>query len=310
MKLLVTGSSGLVGSALNGDIIRVTSKDADLRDYDQTYDMLKRSMPFDGIVHVAANVGGLFKNMRWPVEMYEDNIRMNMNVLRAAHALGIRRVVCFLSTCIFPDAPPSYPVTPEMLHDGPPHPSNEGYAYAKRMTEVLCRLYQKQYGREYFCVVPTNIYGPEDNFNLDDAHVIPALIHKCWIAKRDGKPFVIAGDGTPVRQFIFSEDVARLTLWAAEHYKDISRPMMLCPPNSEVPLSHVVNLIVQAFDFSGPVVYDTSLPNGQMKKTAECTVTDLEFTPLDEGLKKTIEWFINESRSRDWSCRSGRLVSL
>jgi GDP-L-fucose synthase len=279
------------------DFVGLTSKDADLREYTQTLDVFKKHMPFDTIIHVAANVGGLFKNMRIPVEMYEDNMRMNMNVLRAAHELGIQRVVCFLSTCIFPDCPSSYPITFDMLHEGPPHPSNEGYAYAKRMTELHCRLYQKQYGRDYFCVVPTNIYGPGDNFDLKNAHVIPALIHKCWLAKRDGIPFVIAGDGTPLRQFIYSEDVARLTLWALENYKDIARPMMICPPNSEVALGHVVRLITEAFDFKGTVEYDTAKPNGQHRKTADTSPVVIEFTSLEEGIQKTVDsWLkINES---------------
>ena len=302
MKLLVTGSSGLVGSAVVAqpgyEFIKASSKDVDLRDYAQTLDFFKQNLPFDGIIHLAANVGGLFKNMRMPVEMYEDNMRMNMNVLRVAHELGVQRVVCFLSTCIFPDTPPSYPITVDMLHHGPPHPSNEGYAYAKRMTEVLCRLYQKEYAREYFCVVPTNIYGPGDNFDLKNAHVIPALIHKCWIAKRDGTPFVVAGDGSPLRQFIYSEDVARLVLWAFEHYKDITKPMMVCPPDSEVSLAEVVRLIADAFEFRGEIMYDTSLPNGQHKKTSDSTSQHFVYTPLKEGIKNTVQWFLNNEDSR------------
>ena len=302
MKIIITGSSGLVGSAITKqcgyEFIGVSSKDFDIRNYTQTFEFFKKSLPFDGVIHLAANVGGLFKNMKTPVEMYEDNMRMNMNVLRAAHELGIKRVVCFLSTCIFPDAPRSYPITVDMLHDGPPHPSNEGYAYAKRMTEVLCRLYQKEYGREYFCVVPTNIYGPGDNFDLKNAHVIPALIHKCWLANRDGTSFVVAGDGTSLRQFIYSEDVARLVLWAFENYTDISQPMMICPPDSEVSLAEIALLIAEAFEFHSDIKYDTSLPNGQHKKTSEATTHPFVYTPLKEGIKKTVHWFLNNEDTR------------
>lgn len=299
LRILVTGASGLVGSALiqleGIEWIPVSSKNADLRDPVQVETLIKNSLPLDGIVHLAANVGGVFKNMAKTVEMYEDNIIMNTNILRSAHAHGVQRVLCYLSTCIFPDAPPAYPITVDMLHTGPPHHSNEGYAYAKRMVEVHCRLYQKQYGREYFCVVPTNIYGPRDNFDLDNAHVMPALIHKCWLAKKNGTPFVIAGDGTPLRQFIYSDDIARLTLWAFENYKDISKPFILCPPESEVPLSYVVELISKAYDFKGPIVYDTSRTNGQIKKTTDHTRTPdgFQFTSLENGIRATVEWFNN-----------------
>jgi nucleoside-diphosphate-sugar epimerase len=298
-RILVTGASGLVGTALTQldgmEWIPVSSKDADLRDPLQVESLFRRNLPLDGVIHLAANVGGVFKNMSQAVEMYEDNIIMNTNILRVAHAFGVQRVLCYLSTCIFPDVPPAYPITTEMLHTGPPHHSNEGYAYAKRMVEVHCRLYQKQYGREYFCVVPTNIYGPRDNFNLENAHVMPALIHKCWLAKRDGTPFSVAGDGTPLRQFIYSDDIARLTLWAFERYKDISNPMILCPPKSEVPLSYVVELITKAYNFGGPVVYDTTRTNGQLKKTTAHTIPPegFEFTSLESGIQKTVEWFNN-----------------
>jgi len=301
-RVLVTGASGLVGTALTQldgmEWIPVCSKDADLRDPAQVELLFKINMPLDGVIHLAANVGGVFKNMEQAVEMYEDNIIMNTNILRTAHSFGIQRVLCYLSTCIFPDAPPAYPITTEMLHTGPPHPSNEGYAYAKRMVEVHCRLYQKQYGREYFCVVPTNIYGPRDNFNLENAHVMPALIHKCYLAQRDGTPLVVAGDGTPQRQFIYSEDIARMTLWAFQKYEDVSKPMILCPPDAEVPLSHVVNLITKAFGFTGPVVYDTTRTNGQVKKTTDHTQIDFNYTSLDEGIRKTVEWFKNTEHKR------------
>lgn len=296
-RILVTGASGLVGTALTQldgvEWIAASSKDADLRDPLQVQALFTKNMPIDGVIHLAANVGGVFKNIAKAVEMYEDNIIMNTNILRTAHAFNVQRVLCYLSTCIFPDVPPAFPITTEMLHTGPPHPSNEGYAYAKRMVEVHCRLYQKQYGREYFCVVPTNIYGPRDNFNLENAHVMPALIHKCWLSKRDGTPFTVAGDGTPLRQFIYSDDIARLTLWAFREYTRLDYPLVLCPPDDEVPLSHVVSLITEAFEFRGPVVYDTTRTNGQLKKTVDPMTPppNFVFTSLRDGIQKTVEWF-------------------
>lgn len=315
VRVLVTGATGLVGRAimaLNAELeggiefVGAASADADLRDFTATVALLRREQiaaaeatpggRLDGIIHLAANVGGLFKNMKEPVEMAEDNLLMNVNVLRAAHRCDVDNVIMCLSTCIFPDLVPEYPIRPVHLHDGPPHPSNEGYAYAKRMCDVLTRAYQRQYGRRYFCVVPTNVYGPGDNYDLANAHVVPALIHKCWKARAAGAPFVVAGDGTPLRQFIYSEDLARLIAWAYVHYENVGEPLFLCPPDCEVPIRRVVGLIADAMDYGDRVVYDTTLPNGQFKKTAAAfpylNVPPDGFTPLEVGIAKSVAWFL------------------
>lgn len=306
MRVLVTGGTGLVGHGIRNvahlfpefDVVFLSSKDGDLRKEDDVERIFTMHAPIDTVVHLAANVGGLFKNLKYPVEMFEDNILMNTNILRAAHNHNIQNVVCLLSTCIFPHVPQQYPITTQMLHDAPPHESNEGYAYAKRMTEVLCRAYQRQYGRRYFCVIPTNIYGRYDNFHLNDAHVIPTLIHKCYLAKQNNTPFVVSGDGSPLRQFIYSDDIAKLILWAIKEYKDIQTPLILAPPASEVTIQYVVSCIVDAFDMpANNVVYDTNQSNGQHKKTADTTQLSslphgVAFTPLCEGINMVVKWFI------------------
>jgi GDP-L-fucose synthase len=192
INILVTGSSGLVGKALsnildqfqiNNDIhinlIGLVSKDANLCNYETSFKYIQNMHlvhSIDGIIHLAANVGGLFKNMSYPVEMIESNLFMNTNILKIAHELNINNVIMCLSTCIFPDSVKSYPITIEDLHKGPPHFSNEGYAYAKRLCDSLTRAYQKQYNRRYFCVVPTNIYGPHDNFDLNNLNSLKTNI--------------------------------------------------------------------------------------------------------------------------------------
>ena len=309
VNILVTGSTGLVGHALYSiihkyqsennvtiDLIPYSSKIANLCNYNESYEYIKTlhiTHKLDGIIHLAANVGGLFKNMSFPVEMIQDNLLMNTNILQIAHDLDINNVIMCLSTCIFPDKVIKYPITIDDLHSGPPHHSNEGYAYAKRLCDSLTRAYQKQYNRRYFCVVPTNIYGPHDNFDLHDAHVIPALIHKCWLAKKNNTEFVIAGDGSPLRQFIFSEDLAYNILWAYTNYTDIIKPLIICPPNSEVSISKVVNTIAELFKHTNNLVYDTSKPNGQYKKTANSFEGSYTFKSIEEGLQITINWFNN-----------------
>ena len=296
--ILLTGASGLVGSSISGDnIIRTSTKDTDLRDFSQVCKLFEKYTEITGVIHLAANVGGLFKNMREPVEMLEDNLLINLNILKAAHKYNVNKVLCCLSTCIFPDKPSAYPLTADMLHEGAPHPSNEAYAHAKRMMEIHCRAYRKEYNREYFCVVPTNIYGPHDNFSMANGHVIPSLIHKCYLAMETNTDFIIAGDGTPLRQFVFNKDLGKMIMWSYENPSD--NPILLCPPESEVPISKVVDSIVKAFKFTGNVVYDTTKPNGQHKKTTySSNPMNIEFTPIENGIQETVDWFIQSKRFR------------
>lgn len=226
--------------------------------------------------------------------MLEDNLLMNTHVLRAAHAAGVPNLLCILSTCIFPDAlaAAGKEMGPDDLHAGPPHPSNEGYAYAKRMMEVQCRAYQRQHGRRYFCVVPTNIYGPGDNYDLANAHVIPALIHKAARAADAGGEFVVGGDGSPLRQFIYSDDLAALILRTYLRYDDVATPRILCPPGAETTIGHVAAEIARNFGLEGRLRFDPSQPNGQARKTVVPTdEPGMAYTPIEEGLPKAIAWF-------------------
>jgi GDP-L-fucose synthase len=254
---------------------------------------------------LAAAVGGLFKNMRCKVDMFETNVRINMNVLRACHELGVDKVVSCLSTCIFPDdKAKSGPIDESMLHAGPPHASNDAYAYAKRMLEVQSRCYREQHGRNYVCVIPTNIYGPHDNFHLDDAHVIPALIHKCYLAKQQGAPLVVAGSGAPLRQFIYSRDLALLLIWTLEHYdsgndSNSSGTLILSvDPADEISIAQVVRHIADAMGLDNDIVYDLSQPDGQFKKTADNAKfkrlygNKFAFTPVRQGIRETVRWFV------------------
>ncbi|KAF4661518.1 GDP-L-fucose synthase, partial [Perkinsus olseni] len=189
----------------------VHSGDADLRDCDATAALFDRVKPTH-LVHLAARVGGLFANMQDNLGFFEDNLKLNSNVLRSAARVGVKNAVFCLSTCVFPAAA-KLPITEADLHQGPPHFSNEGYAYSKRMMECEVRYYRKAYNLpNWLCVVPTNIYGPYDNFHLVNSHVIPALIRKCYEAKERGEAFVVLGTGKPLRQFIYSMDMARIIL--------------------------------------------------------------------------------------------------
>jgi len=188
--VLVTGGSGLVGQAIQqvvkeqketDQFIFLTSKDGDIRDFAETKKIFEKYHPTH-VIHLAAYVGGLFKNMKYPVEFWDYNTAMNNNIFKLSHEYKVKKVISCLSTCIFPDKT-TYPIDETMIHNGPPHSSNEAYAYAKRMIDVTNRAYNKEYGVNFTSVIPTNIYGPHDNFHLEDSHVIPGLIHKFYLAK-------------------------------------------------------------------------------------------------------------------------------
>ncbi len=186
-----------------------------------------------------------------------------------------------------------------MLHDGPPHHSNDAYSYAKRMLEIHSKTYREQYGHNFFCIIPTNIFGEFDNFSLDDGHVIPSLIHKCYLAKKNNSNFVIKGTGKPLRQFIYSHDLAKLILWTLYEYKENDNIILSVPEKDEVSIEHVARLIAEAFELpQNNIIFDKTSADGQFKKTADNSklnsyLPNFKFTPLNSAINKTVKWFSN-----------------
>ena len=302
MKLLVTGGTGLVGNGLKNIICNkkyettfLSSKDCNLTDYNSTYELFKKIKP-DFVIHLAANVGGLFKNINFKLDMLEKNLLINYNVLRCCHLIGVKKVISCLSTCIFPDKT-KYPINEKMLHDGPPHQSNDAYAYAKRMLEIHSKAYQQQYNKNFICVIPTNIYGPHDNYSLEDGHVIPALIHRCYLAKQNNEKFIVRGTGKPLRQFIYSEDLARLMMKVLEDYNDKESIILSVGEKDEVSIGDIARAIAKAYDYEHMMEFDSSYSDGQYKKTADNTklmnfIKEYNFIDIDNGIYKSVEWFI------------------
>jgi len=307
--VMVTGGSGLVGQGIKASIDRekpadetyiyLTSKDGDLRDKEATRLIFEKYKPTH-VIHLAARVGGLFSNMKYKVEFWRENVAINDNVLHWAKEFAVEKVVSCLSTCIFPDKT-TYPIDETMIHNGPPHHSNEGYAYAKRMIDVINRCYPQQYGCMFTSVVPTNIFGPHDNFSIEDGHVLPGLMHKCLLAKQrlaKGEPggFEIWGSGTPLRQFIYSEDLGALLVWTMRDYDSIEPIILSVPESAEVSIKDAAMAVVKGMDYTGEVQFDTSKSDGQFKKTA-CNDKlmklnpDFQFTPFAEAVEKTCKWF-------------------
>ncbi|KAK3510994.1 hypothetical protein QTP70_027846 [Hemibagrus guttatus] len=306
MRVLVTGGSGLVGTAIERVVkqeggaregeewIFLSSKDADLTNAAETRAIFEKHQPTH-VIHLAAVVGGLFMHLRQNLDFLRKNLAINDNVLQTAHEFDVVKVVSCLSTCIFPDKT-TYPIDETMIHNGPPHESNSGYAYAKRMVDVYNRACFQQHGRRYTAVIPTNIFGPHDNFNIEDGHVVPALIHKTYKAKRDGTALEVWGSGQGLRQFIFSVDLARLCVWVLREYEEIEPIILSVGEEDEMTIKDAVDAIVEAFAFTGPVIYDTSKSDGQLKKTA-CNarlrhyLPNFTFTPFHKAMKETCDWF-------------------
>lgn len=297
-RILITGGTGMVGSAFRKTLPQGffhSSGQFDLRDSTEARKMMEKYKP-DAVIHLAAKVGGVKGNIDYVADYYSDNILINTNVLNASHLFGVKKVVSLLSTCIYPNKV-RYPITEEQLHEGEPHFSNFGYAYSKRMIEVQSRAYRQQYGSNFICAVPNNLYGEHDNFDLDNSHVIPALIRKIWEAKINNKDEVLVwGDGTPVREFTYSEDISKVLIFLLNNYDD-SSPVNI-GNTQEYSISDVVKNICQTLEYRGKVRWDTSKPSGQHKKPSDNTkLIEMgwdknDFTPLNVGLKNTCDWFI------------------
>lgn len=302
MKILVTGGSGLVGFSIkklcdqvNNKFVFVSSKDYDLTDISQVDNMFKTILP-DSVIHLGANVGGLYKNMNYNLEIFESNLIMNFNILKKSHQHNVQKVISCLSTCIFPNDT-IYPIDENMIHNGKPHDSNYGYSYAKRMLEVQSRLYREKYKRDYICIIPTNIYGENDNYNLENSHVIPALIHKCYLAKRNKEKFIIKGSGKPLRQFIFSDDLAKIILEILFSKKKFKNIILSVDENDEISIGEVGRLIASKFDYINNIKFDLDYSDGQFKKTANNNLfkkyfTNFKFLNINQGLDITIKYFI------------------
>lgn len=300
--ILVTGGTGLVGSAIKSIIsdnenekwIFVNSKDADLTNYFATKKLFKKYKPTH-VIHLAGMVGGLFQNLNDNLDFFRQNMLINDNVLLCCFQFNVKKVISCLSTCIFSDKI-EFPTNEDGLHLNEPHFSNFGYSYSKRMIDVLNRAYFEKHGCLFTSIIPCNVFGPHDNFNLNKSHVIPALIHKIYNAKNNDEPLIIYGTGKPKRQFIYSKDLAKLIIWVLKNYDSIL-PIILAPnEEEEISISDAVNVIIKTSNFKGEIKYDITKSDGVYKKTvSNAKLTSLyknfKFTPFKKAMKETVNWF-------------------
>ncbi|UXI16241.1 eukaryotic translation initiation factor 3 subunit K [Sarcoptes scabiei] len=321
--VLVTGGSGLVGKAIQNLIERFEPDQrfhyefvagVDLTDLDATKSLFEKIKP-NYVIHLAAMVGGLYKNEKNNLDFFRVNMAINDNVLSMADKYKVKKCVSCLSTCIFPDQI-QYPIDEKMIHLGPPHSSNYGYSYAKRMIDILNRAYMDRNqssesdSRPIFTsIIPTNVYGPNDNFNLEDGHVIACLIHKAYLACMEAKAknstsaeLIVLGSGEPRRQFIYCYDLAKLIIWVIENYEEKEPIILSVDESEEISIKDVAELIAESMrnhftDINLSLKFDHNFSDGQFKKTASNKklrkyLPEYQFIPMFFGIEKTVKWFI------------------
>ncbi|HEY9827086.1 MAG TPA: GDP-L-fucose synthase [Stenomitos sp.] len=300
-KILVTGGAGFLGkqvvaqlqqagaSAANISVPR--SKDCDLRLMDHCR---KAVAGQNVVVHLAAHVGGIGLNREKPAELFYDNLMMGVQLIHAAYEAGVEKFVCVGTICAYPKFTP-VPFKEDDLWNGYPEETNAPYGIAKKALLVQLQSYRQQYGFNGIYLLPVNLYGPEDNFNPASSHVIPALIRKVYEAKQQGlKELPVWGDGSPTREFLFSEDAARGIAMGALHYND-AEPVNL-GTNYEITIRDLAELICRLMEFDGKLVWQTDQPNGQPRRCLDTTRAAESFgftaqVSLEEGLRRTIAWY-------------------
>lgn len=302
MKVIVTGSAGLIGSAIRRVVNRdgipnfvfLTRNDLDLIDSARTAEVFREIAPTH-VIHAAGLIGGVGANLARPADFFYQNAMMNTNVIHSTSGVGAE-FIGLLSTCIFPDGAP-LPLESRSLHFGPPHSSNAAYAYAKRMIEVQCRAYKTQEGLNYKLLIPTNGYGPQDNFDLLAGHAAPALLHKLFRAQEDGLESIpVWGSGNALREFVFSEDIARIALATLDHSSFPEEPVIVSH-GKEASIRDFLEEAMAAFGMQVRLDFDTSKPEGQFRKPSDLHVfsevfSGFEFTELSVGIRKTVDWML------------------
>jgi GDP-L-fucose synthase len=306
-KIYVAGHRGLVGAAIvrqlraegYDNLLTVTSKELDLREQAATRDFFAQQRP-DYVFLAAARVGGILANNTYPADFIYQNLMIEANVIESARLSGVSKLLCLGSTCIYPKMAPQ-PLKEEYLLTGPLEPTNEWYAVAKIAGIKMCQAYQRQYGCKFISAMPTNLYGPEDNFDLETSHVMPALIRKFHEAKVVNAPTVtVWGSGKPLREFLHVDDCAEACLFLMDHYED--EGIVNIGVGEDISIADLARLVGEAVGYQGEIVYDSSKPDGTPRKLVDTSrINGLGWRagiPLQEGIKSLYQWFLeNEARN-------------
>ena len=298
--MYVAGHRGMVGNAvwraleISGaiDLVGRSSAELDLRNRDETMAFVADTRP-DAVVIAAAKVGGILANSQYPVEFLSDNIRIQTNLLDACHAADVERVLFLGSSCIYPRLA-EQPIVEEALLTGPLEPTNEAYAIAKIAGVLHVQAYRREYGRHWISAMPTNLYGPGDNFDRETAHVLPAMIAKFDDAKRNGTNVTLWGSGSPRREFLHVDDLASAVLVLLDRY-DEEWPVNVGTGN-DVSIRELAETVAAAIGFDGAIEWDASKPDGTPRKLLDITrMAALGWQPtidLTQGITSTYAWYL------------------
>lgn len=300
---MITGGTGLVGQALRKlvpEAAFVSSRDFDLTKESEVKSMFEKYRP-ERVIHLAARVGGILDNMSRQAEYFYQNVLINTFTIHYAHKYGVKRLIGLGSNCAYPDIVSAYPIKEEALHAGQPAITNFSYACAKRALVAQLQAYRTQYQAGFFAVIPCNLYGPHDKFGETNSHFVAALLKKIRAAQTSGqKTLKLLGSGKPLRQFMFSSDLARILLLLLDKYQG-GEPLNIAPAENYT-IRQIAEIALQATSQAGlKIEFDGTSPDGQFRKDIGTeklrkVIGDLKMTPLGEGIRQTYEWYIKNEK--------------
>ena len=302
----IAAHRGLVGAAVwrrfaaDGftNLVGHPSSEVDLRDRDATFDAILDAKP-NVVVMAAARVGGILANSTRPVDFLNDNLRIQTNIFEAAHEANVEHFIFLGSSCIYPKMA-EQPIREDSLLTGPLEPTNDAYAIAKIAGILAVKSYRNQYGRRWISAMPTNLYGPGDNFDLTSSHVLPAMIRKFHEAKKSGEAVTLWGTGTPRREFLHTDDVASAVVHLLDHYDDDSTINVGC--GDDVTIKELAATVASVVGFDGDVIWDSSKPDGTPRKLLDVSrIRALGWEPkisLRDGIASTYQWFLENEEGR------------
>lgn len=302
-KIYVAGHRGLVGSAIvrsleekgYTNIIKRTHSELDLTDQAKVFDFFEKEKP-EYVVLAAAHVGGINANQTYPADFIYINSIIQCNVIKASHDNKVKKLLFLGSTCIYPRMA-AQPIKESYLLTGPLEETNEAYAVAKISGLEMCRFFKKQYGDDFISCMPTNLYGPNDNFDLENSHVLPAMIRKFHDAKTKEAEYVeLWGDGSPLREFLYVDDMADACVYLLENYS--GEEHVNIGTGKEITIKALAELVKETVGFKGEIRWNTEMPNGTPRKL--CDVSKLhdigwkEKVDLPEGIRRAYEWYLSQ----------------